>query len=127
MDAGCCSDALAMPSHFLQTLMQQSFPGRSAVIRRSHQRRNNYKVVMKDNVTRSDRNDPALLKNSALYKEFLAEREEILRHKWIESEKIGRDIGFERALLDWIIKYRAGWRAQRQRDQPASQLLQLQQ
>ena len=36
-----------------------------------------------------------LVKNSVLYKEFLAEREEILRHKWIESEKAGYDIGFE--------------------------------
>ncbi|HEY8902238.1 MAG TPA: hypothetical protein VIM48_00940 [Chthoniobacterales bacterium] len=50
------------------------------------------------------------VKNSSLYREYLAEREEILRHKWIESEKAGRDIGFERALLDWIIKYRSGWR-----------------
>ena len=40
-----------------------------------------------------------LLKNSSLYREFQAEREEILRHKWIESEKAGRDIGFEQALL----------------------------
>ncbi len=51
-----------------------------------------------------------MFQKSALYQEFLAEREEILRHKWIESEKAGRDIGFERALLDWIIKYRSGWR-----------------
>ena len=51
-----------------------------------------------------------LVKNSSLYREYLAEREEILRHKWIESEKAGRDIGFERALLDWIIKYRSEWR-----------------
>lgn len=50
-----------------------------------------------------------LVKDSALYREFLAEREEILRHKWIESEKAGHDIGFERALLDWIIKFRTGW------------------
>lgn len=57
--------------------------------------------------------NPALLQKSALYREFLAEREEILRHKWIESEKVGHDIGFERALLDWIVKYRAGWRKQR--------------
>ena len=28
-------------------------------------------------------------KRSTLYQEFLAEREEILRHKWIESEKKG--------------------------------------
>ncbi|HPC61238.1 MAG TPA: DUF4032 domain-containing protein [Verrucomicrobiota bacterium] len=55
-----------------------------------------------------------LLKNSSLYREFQAEREEILKHKWIESEKAGRDIGFERALTDWIIKHRAKWRKSRQ-------------
>jgi hypothetical protein len=49
-------------------------------------------------------------KNSNLYQEFLAERGEILRHKWLESEKLGRDIGFERALLDWIRKHRSAWR-----------------
>ncbi len=56
-----------------------------------------------------------LVKNSVLYKEFLAEREEILRHKWIESEKVGHDIGFEKALLDWIVKYRSAWRERRQK------------
>jgi hypothetical protein len=55
-----------------------------------------------------------LLKNSTLYREFQAEREEILKHKWIESEKAGRDIGFERALTDWIIKHRSQWRKTRQ-------------
>ena len=57
--------------------------------------------------------DKAVLERSSLYKEFLAEREEILRHKWLESEKAGKDIGFERALLDWIRKHRDGWRATR--------------
>ena len=57
--------------------------------------------------------DRDVLQRSSLYKEFLAEREEILRHKWIESEKAGKDIGFERALLDWIRKHRDGWRAAR--------------
>ena len=52
-------------------------------------------------------------KNSALYREFLAERDEILKHKWIESEKAGHDIGFEKALLDWIVKHRATWRSSR--------------
>ncbi len=55
-----------------------------------------------------------LLKNSSLYREFQAEREEILKHKWIESEKAGHDIGFERALTDWIIKHRSNWRKSRQ-------------
>ncbi len=57
---------------------------------------------------------PDNFQKSALYQEFLAEREEILRHKWIESEKVGHDIGFEKALLDWIVKHRASWRYLRQ-------------
>ena len=61
-----------------------------------------------------------LLKNSTLYREFLAEREEILRHKWIESEKAGRDIGFERALLDWMLKHRTPWRYSRSASKAAS-------
>ena len=55
-----------------------------------------------------------LLQKSSLYKEFQAERDEILKHKWIESEKAGCDIGFERALTDWIIKHRSKWRKARQ-------------
>ena len=57
--------------------------------------------------------DQSFVKRSTLYQEFLAEREEILRHKWIESEKKGKDIGFERALLDWIRKHRESWRSAR--------------
>ena len=48
--------------------------------------------------------------NSQLYQEFLEERGQILRHKWLESEKEGRDIGFERALLDWVTNHRKKWR-----------------
>ena len=57
--------------------------------------------------------DAELVTNSILYKEFLAEREEILRHKWLESEKAGQDIGFEKALLDWIVRFRSSWRDKR--------------
>ena len=55
-----------------------------------------------------------VVKKSSLYREFQAERDEILRHKWIESEKAGHDIGFERALTDWIMKHRSKWRKSRQ-------------
>ncbi|NBR46455.1 MAG: DUF4032 domain-containing protein [Verrucomicrobia bacterium] len=59
--------------------------------------------------------DPnAVFRNSALYREFLLEREEILRHKWYLSEQAGQDVGFEKALLDWIVKHRAAWRCQRE-------------
>ena len=50
-----------------------------------------------------------LLKSTNLYREFQAEKEEILKHKWIESEKVGYDIGFERALVDWITRHRSAW------------------
>ena len=59
-------------------------------------------------------NGKDLLRNSSLYREFQAEREEILKQKWIESEKAGYDIGFEHALTDWIIKHRSKWRKSRQ-------------
>lgn len=38
-------------------------------------------------------------------KEYLEiQSREIERHKWIESEKAGRDLGTD-AVIDWIIKY----------------------
>jgi hypothetical protein len=79
-------------------------------------KRNGFFNTARMNPQRSEGSE--LVKNSVLYKEFLAEREEILRHKWIESEKAGHDIGFERALLDWIVKYRSAWRDERSKQQP---------
>jgi len=70
-------------------------------------------AIMADD-TKEQHSGTELLKNSSLYREFQAEREEILKHKWIESEKAGRDIGFEQALTDWIIKHRSKWRKSRQ-------------
>jgi hypothetical protein len=70
------------------------------------------KPAMPEDTKELDGDD--LLRNSTLYREFQAEREEILKHKWIESEKAGYDIGFERALTDWILKHRSKWRAYRQ-------------
>ncbi len=73
---------------------------------------------MKDNgeMNSSQEEQSQFVKNSVLYKEFLAEREEILKHKWIESEKAGTDIGFEKALLDWILKHRSNWREKRMKE-----------
>ena len=51
-----------------------------------------------------------LVENSLLYQRSLDERSEILRYNWLESEKEGHDIGFERALLEWVIDHRAEWR-----------------
>jgi hypothetical protein len=35
--------------------------------------------------------------------------EEINRHRWIESEKAGRDIGFETAATEWLEKFSKAW------------------
>ncbi len=48
----------------------------------------------------------------AKYKELLKDKsviEEINRHKWIESEKAGHDIGFDKAAEDWIKRYSSAW------------------
>jgi hypothetical protein len=52
-------------------------------------------------------------RRTTLYQEYLAERDEILRHKWLQSEKVGHDIGFDAALMDWVTYHRAGWRRAR--------------
>jgi hypothetical protein len=69
-----------------------------------------------EDMSPSEPDQAQFVKDSALYKEFLAERAEILKHKWIESEKAGKDIGFERALLDWIVKHRSNWRERRRKE-----------
>jgi hypothetical protein len=56
-----------------------------------------------------------MFEKSSLYTEFLAERDEILKHKWIESEKAGHDIGFEKALVTWILYHQADWRRARRK------------
>ncbi len=53
------------------------------------------------------------MSRSSVYQEFMAERQEILRYKWLESEKAGYDIGFERALLDWVRFHRTAWKKAR--------------
>lgn len=47
--------------------------------------------------------------STRLYVHFKEMREEILKHKWYESEKAHQDVGFEFALLDWILKHKADW------------------
>lgn len=45
---------------------------------------------------------PELLKDKAVV-------EEINKHKWIESQKLGYDIGFEKAAQDWISRFADDW------------------
>jgi hypothetical protein len=48
------------------------------------------------------------LKNAELLKDERV-KEEIGRHRWIESEKAGSDIGFDRAAEDWLNRFSDSW------------------
>jgi hypothetical protein len=37
--------------------------------------------------------------------------EEINRHKWLQSEMVGYDVGFEKAADGWFEKYAPAWLA----------------
>lgn len=37
-------------------------------------------------------------------------RYEIRKHKWFQSEKVGYEIGFATAAIDWIKNYGDAWR-----------------
>lgn len=63
-------------------------------------------IIMKEVVTATEFS----IYNSSVYKEFVEEREEVLKHKWLESEKKGYDIGYSNALIDWILRHRKNWR-----------------
>ena len=45
------------------------------------------------------------VKNSRLYAHWQEIKNEILLHKWYESEKAGHDIGWERAAVDWWVRF----------------------
>jgi hypothetical protein len=38
-----------------------------------------------------------------------AMHDEISRHKWLESEKAGRDIGYHLARTDWMVRHYPKW------------------
>jgi hypothetical protein len=58
-------------------------------------------------------NNIADFKKSTLYQEYQAEIAEINKHKWLESEKAGHDIGWDRALYDWLLHHKKDWKSTR--------------
>ena len=44
------------------------------------------------------------------YMAFLrAERDEILKVKWCESERVGHDVGIDYSVWCWTMRHRAAW------------------
>jgi hypothetical protein len=50
------------------------------------------------------------MKNAELLKDERVIKE-IERHKWLESEKAKKDIGFDQAAKDWLNRYSDSWKA----------------
>ena len=55
-----------------------------------------------------------MIKKTKLYQEFVAEKQEILKHKLIESQKVGFDIGYDKAFFDWEIRHYRKWKKERE-------------
>jgi hypothetical protein len=44
-------------------------------------------------------------RGTLLFRNWEEIKKEVLLHKWYESEKAGHDIGWERAMIDWMARY----------------------
>jgi hypothetical protein len=51
-----------------------------------------------------------LKKRDPLAEILRSQHEEIKKYKWIESEKAGQDIGWERAIREWMSKHFPDWK-----------------
>ena len=66
-----------------------------------------YEQVMNINTSKNDKKSlmNPWVKNTRLYREWEDRKKDILLHKWYESEKAGHDIGWERAAVDWMVRF----------------------
>jgi hypothetical protein len=46
------------------------------------------------------------IEDSLLYKKYKEDTEHIHKNRWYMSERLGYDVGLERAMLDWIIYHK---------------------
>ena len=45
------------------------------------------------------------VRGTLLFQHWEAVKQDILLHKWYESERAGCDIGWERACVDWLVRH----------------------
>jgi hypothetical protein len=46
------------------------------------------------------------VRNTLLFRRWEDMKRDILLHKWYESERAGHDIGWERAVVDYMVRVR---------------------
>lgn len=69
----------------------------------------------------SENETQGVVYQSKIYQEYCRKRDEILKYKWIESEKAGKDIGMDKAWLQWEAKYYKKWKTSESETSPQSQ------
>jgi hypothetical protein len=55
---------------------------------------------------------PDSLAEKAFWLGVMDELDEILEYKWLQSEKLGYDIGLDRAIREWLQQYYTAWAAE---------------
>ena len=50
------------------------------------------------------------VERSLLVQRWRAMKQDVLLHKWYESERAGHDIGWDRAFVDWNLRVSADFR-----------------
>jgi hypothetical protein len=55
---------------------------------------------------------PESLAEKAFWLGVMDELDEILEYKWLQSEKLGYDIGLDRAIREWLQQYHTAWAAE---------------
>ena len=69
------------------------------------------KYFFADKLNNKKEEEMANMKNAELLKDENVKKE-IERHKWLESEKAGFDIGFNKAAEDWLNRFSDAWMSQ---------------
>jgi hypothetical protein len=54
--------------------------------------------------------DLILVHESLLFRRLASMRQDVDDHKWFESERAGHDIGYDQALMGWLVKHARNWR-----------------
>lgn len=62
-----------------------------------------YRKIVKLDGSRDE--NPCWVKNTLLFRQWDNMKKEILLHKYYESQKAGHDIGWDRAAIDWMIRF----------------------
>ncbi len=60
------------------------------------------------------RTDP-ILRQSSFFRHCLAERDAINRHRRSLSDQATKEVSFDEALVDWMVKKRAQWLSRQKR------------